>query len=98
LSKRVDRERVARGVLFRGGHRILVEPGEAINLNDDKTQLLICGKCNAIMSESRITEHLMKCQPLGVTCAKCRNVFPPDKFLSHFQRCKGLAKEFHHGN
>ncbi|MDD5510795.1 MAG: hypothetical protein PHI12_08295 [Dehalococcoidales bacterium] len=48
---------------------------------------MCCGKCHTVMPESRVTEHLLKCQPAGVICQNCKQLFTPEKFMEHYKSC-----------
>jgi phage FluMu protein Com len=52
-----------------------------------------CGKCNHVMPESMVTDHLIECQPTGVECSKCNKFFKPQEFLEHFKQCEGKSTE-----
>ena len=54
--------------------------------------VLRCGKCRALVVESRVTLHLKECQPGGARCGKCGGMFKPEIFLDHFKACPGPKK------
>ena len=54
--------------------------------------VLRCGKCRALVVESRVTLHLKECQPGGARCGKCGGIFKPEIFLFHFKACAGPKK------
>jgi bacterioferritin-associated ferredoxin len=91
MSKRKNRERGARGEIYREGRLIHVTPGEKVDAKEYGTLLLTCGKCHRTFSETMASEHLKKCQPLGAMCGKCWKKFSPEEFMPHFKGCKGLG-------
>ncbi len=98
MSGKKDRERAARGEVYRHGNLVHAVPGEKVPTRRQDTRVLICGECRQAFTSDMATDHLKKCQPNGAVCTKCGNKYMPEDFINHFLRCLGRIQEVEHGN
>lgn len=83
MGSKQKRTRLAAGLVWRDGK--LVTPWQAKSIVPIEKQLQFrCGKCNHMVYESELTEHLKLCQPDGVKCGRCGKTVMPNEFLEHW--------------
>ena len=87
-----NRQRVPFGQGKRSLRRAAIIAGTEARFSPPVVEYFVlrCGRCGGKYQELMVTEHLMKCQPLGVKCGKCGQPdILPEKFLAHFKGCDG---------
>ncbi len=88
MSRKTDKERAARGEIFRNGHKIRIAPGETLDHNMPRGMTYFCSKCRHVISEDMIAGHLALCQPEGTICGYCGKKFLAHEIVDHMKNCR----------